>query len=54
MNWLAVPAMVGTGVARWFGLIPMLLTHEKAMRTSWLHDSQRARVKPCSKMPQRK
>jgi hypothetical protein len=26
MNWLAVPAIVATGVARWFGFIPMLLT----------------------------
>ena len=26
MNWLAVPAVVAIGVARWFGFIPMLLT----------------------------
>ena len=26
MNWLALPALVAIGVARWFGFIPMLLT----------------------------
>jgi len=26
MNWLAVPAIVATAIARWFGFIPMLLT----------------------------